>query len=101
MIERNFIMWEWDTAPLETAELTLKSLEKNIIPADSIDETLPEAEVVIMKFLLQTQTQKKSFELSLITPPYESILEHRWKEYTIQVKKVKDYTVKIKAFINI
>lgn len=101
MIERNFLMWEWETVPLvEWAELTLKSLERKIIEADPIDDTLPEWEGTFLKFILQTQKQKKSFELSVLSEPYGSITEHRWKEFTVQVKKVKDYTVKIKVYIN-
>lgn len=100
MIERNFLMWEWETVPVEYGELTLKSLERKIIEADPIDDFLPEWEWIFMDFLLQTEKQKKSFQLSILSEPYESITEHRWKEFTIQIKKVKDYTVKVKIYIN-
>ena len=55
-----------------------------------------------MDFLLQNQQlkQKKSFQLCVLSEPYQSILEHKWKQYTIQVKKVKEYTLKIKLYIN-
>ena len=102
MIERNFILAQWETFWEDWVELTLKKLEKKIIEADNFDETLPEWEWLFMDFLIKNEAlkHKKTFQLCVLSEPYQSILEHKWKLYTIQIKKVKEYTLKIKLYIN-
>jgi hypothetical protein len=44
--------------------------------------------------------KKKSTKLSILSAPYESIMEQTWKNYRVIIKKVKDNTLKIKVIYN-
>jgi hypothetical protein len=44
--------------------------------------------------------KKKSTKFSILSAPYESIMEQTWKNYRVVIKKVKDNTLKMKIIYN-
>ena len=95
-----FTMSEWETIVFQDLNLSLKSLENKIIPADPIDESIPEWEGLIICFEMNIDNKKKTTQFSILSTPYESIMEQSWKNYRIVIKKIKDSTVKIKIIYN-
>lgn len=92
-----FTMSEWETIIFQDLNLTLKSLKREIIPADPIDDSIPEWEGLFILFEMSIDGKKKSTKLSILSAPYESIMEQTWKDYKVVIKKVKDDTLKIKV----
>jgi hypothetical protein len=43
---------------------------------------------------------KKTTKMTILSAPYESIMEQTWKNYRVIIKKVKDNTLKIKVIYN-
>ena len=78
----------------------LKSISREIIPADPIDESIPEWEWIFITFEFNLNGKKKTTKLSQLSQPYESILEQTWKDYKLVTKKIKDDTIKFQIFYN-
>lgn len=95
-IEAFFTMWEWETIIFHEMEVSLKSIKREIIPADTIDENIPEWEWIFIDFELNIDGKKKTTKLSILSEPYESIKQQNWKNYKLLINKVKDYSVKFK-----
>lgn len=95
-----FTMSEWETVIFEELSLSLKSLERKIIPADPIDDSIPEWEWLFIVFEMNIDWKKKSTKMSILSAPYESIMEQTWKNHRVIIKKVKDNTLKIKVIYN-
>lgn len=91
-----FTMSEWETVIFEELKLTLKSFRHEIIPADPIDDSIPESDWLFIDFEMTINEKKNTTQFSILSAPYESIKEQSWKNYRIIIKKVKDFTLKIK-----
>lgn len=94
--EAFFTMSEWETIIFHEMEISLKSIKREIIPADPIDDSIPEWEGIFIDFEFNLNGKKKTTKLSILSEPYESITQQNWKNYKLHINKVKDYSVKFK-----
>lgn len=95
-MEQFFTMWEWETIIFNELELTLLSLTREVIPADPIDDSIPEWVWLMLVLELKVDNKKKTTRMNILSEPYQSIMEQTWKNYTIKLNKIKDHSVKIK-----
>jgi len=95
-MEQFFTMWEWETIIFNELELTLSSLTREVIPADPIDDSIPEWVWLLLVLQLQVDNKKKTTRMNILSEPYQSIMEQTWKDYTIKLNKIKDHSAKIK-----
>jgi hypothetical protein len=99
-LEEYFTIWESETIVFHELELSLKAITRDIIPADPIDDSIPEWEWIFITFEFNLNGKKKTTKLSQLSEPYQSILEQSWKDYKLVVKKVKDNIIKFKISYN-
>jgi len=95
-LEQTFTIWETKTIIFHELEFTLKSITREVIPADPIDESIPEWKWIFLSLELKLEWKKKSTKFSILSEPYESINQQTWKDYKIQIRKVNEASVKIK-----
>lgn len=99
-IEEYFTLGESETIVFHELKLTLKKISREVIPADPIDESIPEWEWIFVTFEFNLNEKKKTTKLSQLSEPYQSILEQTWKDYKLVIKKVKDDSIKFKLHYN-
>ena len=99
-IEEYFTLGESETIVFHELKLTLKKISREVIPADPIDESIPEWEWIFITFEFNLNEKKKTTKLSQLSEPYQSILEQTWKDYKLVIKKVKDNNIKFKLYYN-
>ena len=99
-LEEYFTIWESETIVFHELELSLKAITRDIIPADPIDDSIPEWVWIFITFEFNLNGKKKTTKLSQLSEPYQSILEQSWKDYKLVIKKIKGDTVKIQIFFN-